>query len=516
MTEHKKEAIRNKFLQCDASGNGRLAFAEFFALLQQGNAEFKKSRAEALFHIADQDLSGEVDFEEFLNFLYADVANQGLFNLEEFASEEDAKNALLSKPVELRQKAARARDPEVQKGSKSWKQMTWKERLSWYNELEKCMFEQTEGDVRSAKAPTKDPTSSKGARGHATQAKSSEKRTAATYKTCQRSEHEEKTSATVSPFAAAMHALPVKKTFAVSQMSQSALVNYSLDESDFDFVGDDKKGMMQLEAFKEDLCTAEGLGESIHVEKFLAKGTAGWVFLTSDAQTGSKLAMKAIRMTQARTGAKEWYVSKLLRTAGIADVVLTREEVRVLDRDQATPTVRQQLQAAGPVQYYVCMFQDLMPWGTLEDLARSGDLSPEIMFIVAKTLAAMHAAGIQHRDIKPEHIMLEMDHDEVVGAKLCDLGSASLGESSAARQDDVRRFGITLFSVATGEGWTHNRLIHEHSEALVGRLAAVVEDTQDAALKRLPDILKSILCDGMEMSAVASLIDEVGREYDSS
>merc|ERR1712226_1405739 len=106
----------------------------------------------------------------------------------------------------------------------------------------------------------------------------------------------------------------------------------------------------------------------------------------------------------------------------------------------------------------------------------------------------MHANNVQHKDVKPENIMLQMDNDEqVTAAKLCDFGSATIGDNEKGRKDDIRRFGVTLFSVATGEGWTKNRLIHADHDDLVGRLADEVRGSGDSTMERLPDILKQIL-----------------------
>merc|ERR1712039_351366 len=109
------------------------------------------------------------------------------------------------------------------------------------------------------------------------------------------------------------------------------------------------------------------------------------------------------------------------------NVVFTDEMVYVLAKSDAPKVIGDAMQTAGPVPYCMCMIQELMPWGTLEDLAKEGELSPAIMFMcledVAETLALMHAKRVQHRDIKPENIMLQMgDNDTVCAAKICDFG----------------------------------------------------------------------------------------------
>merc|ERR1719426_170862 len=101
--------------------------------------------------------------------------------------------------------------------------------------------------------------------------------------------------------------------------------------------------------------------------------------------------------------------------------------------------------------------------------------------------------------------MLQMDDENddgeetVTSAKLCDFGSAQIGNDSNSCWDDIRRFGVTLFSVATGEGWTKNRLIREKHENLVSRLKLAVEGSEDPTMKMLPEILEKILGGSMQM-----------------
>merc|ERR1711959_612777 len=109
---------------------------------------------------------------------------------------------------------------------------------------------------------------------------------------------------------------------------------------------------------------------------------------------------------------------------------------------------------------------------------------------VASTLAAMHERNVQHRDVKPENVLVEMQQGKLVAAKLCDFGSAEIGDNAAGRADDVRRFGVTMFSLATGESWTKQRLIHEKHDQLISRLRAAVDGTSNKAFRSLPDVLQ--------------------------
>jgi len=522
--------LRAAFKACDVSNTGRLSFDEFFALLKKGNPRFEEPQAQDLFEKADEDMSGEVDFDEFVEYIFNNKTLDRVFKLEASASEEEAKQCLMNKPGPIRAAASKS----VKDAGGDWRAMTWKERLEVAKDLEK---EASEDSVARTKgAPTVDATSSSAARRPDRNKPKNLQTVAPSPKSAKREKpvaavaerrQEAKTVAAAvggGGMASLLGAKPgglagsVNK-FAIADMSQTALVDYSLQEEDLDFAGNNADIKSDLAAFKDYLKTADSPLSRLNIIKFIAKGTAGWVFLCEDKTTGARCAMKLIRMTQARSGIKEWYCSKVLTSDAVSNVVFTDETVQVVQRSSATDVIKDQIAKARPVNYFMAMIQELMPWGTLEDLAKEGELSPEIMFEcledVAKTLAVMHANGLQHRDVKPENIMLQMnDQDEVLAAKLCDFGSAQVGTEAASMQDDIRRFGVTLFSVATGEGWTKNRLIREKHDALVARLTTAVQDSSDPSLQRLPKVLEQILSGSMTMAQVATVMEELDSAYD--
>jgi serine/threonine protein kinase len=211
------------------------------------------------------------------------------------------------------------------------------------------------------------------------------------------------------------------------------------------------------------------------------------------------------------------YISKLLRKWGVANVVFTDEHAYVMARDGAPLLIDQQLQDAGPCQYYMCLLQEFMSSGTLEDLAQAGGLSLAMMFKamedIAATLNEMHAHSVQHLDVKPENVMLVMKDSGIVAAKLCDLGRAEVGNNAKNRRDDVRRFGITLYSVAAGENWTQSRLLRADHSTLVSQLSEMVEDSKSDAVRRLPGVLDKLLNTQAEMSEAYAMIKELRQAY---
>jgi serine/threonine protein kinase len=300
-----------------------------------------------------------------------------------------------------------------------------------------------------------------------------------------------------------------KKGHYIADMTQSQLVDYSVTADDLRFARGYPEAEGELEALKEYLKTVGPPTDSLDITKYIAKGTAGWVFIAEWKATKQRVAMKLIRMTQVRTGLREWYISKILKKAGLPNIVFTAEDLFVIPKDESPQVIAEQLTNAGPVGYYVCLCQDFMSDGTLEGLVEKG-LSAEMMFKaledVAQTLADMHANDVQHRDVKPENVLVEMKDGEIVAAKLCDFGSAELGDNEKGRADDVRRFGITVFALATGEMWTKNRLIREEHKNLIHRLEMMVLTCEIPAMQQLPALLRSIFNDKPTMADIADSI----------
>jgi hypothetical protein len=531
-TDAKKEELQKAFKEYDSSGDGRLIFEDFMALLRRGNKDFKEAQAETLFEICDQDMSGTVDFDELVEFIFNRSNMDKLFIIETKSDEEEAKQILLGKPAPVRRAASKA----VKQRGDDWGKMTWRERLEVLLEIEKG---ELEGDqmMRSMRAPLKDPSCTlkvpkrkpHADKGSEKSPKSPMKEQADRPKTAEQRRKSvldvDKPATKPTPATVSGGLPPALKQgkFGIAEMSQVELVNYSLQSDDLSFAGRSADVRKELMGFRDYLCTAGSPLDDVDVLKYIAKGTAGWVFLCENKETKNKCAMKFIRMTQARSGIKEWYCSKVVRNLtdrnGEQNIVFTDEKVHVLQRSTAPDIIKEQLANAGPVDFYLAMTQELMPWGTLEDLEKEGELSPEVMFKcledVSVTLAMMHANGLQHRDVKPENIMLVMDDDDtVVSAKLCDMGSAMVGNEPGSCEDDIRRFGVTLFSVATGEGWLANRLIRAKHEDLVARLTEAVEGSSDPTMLKLPQYLEQILSGKMTMEDIAQLMSDLADNYD--
>jgi hypothetical protein len=506
MAKEDEGKFKDAFTLFDKNGDGTLEFDEFLALLRLGDENFAEDEARTLFGICDKDKNGHIDFQEFVEYLcsespttqqkeFKELVNAQIAEEEdedpEAAAEEEAKTIVLSKSLALRTDASKA----LKESGGDWRKLTWRERLEAILALEESLEEEevvkpghshlahmrTQPDLTHTKLNDRSGPLSQ--------------------------EVEMKHAASISP-------ADVKKpkTKPLAEKSQEELVDYSIHKYDLTFAGRDPDAVETLVNFKEHLKTAGDPMELVHVTKYIAKGTAGWVFLAEYKSSGSVVAMKLIRMTQAISGIKEWYVSKLLRDAGVKNVVYTAEKVCVLSRELAPPIIEEELRNAGPVPFYVCLLQDFMNGGTLEGLVEKGKMTPRMMFKaledVASTLAVMHSKSVYHKDVKPENVLVDMHHDSVVAAKLCDFGSAEIsGNAKDNSADDIRRFGVTLFSLATGEGWTKNRLIREKHENLIKRLAEAVKTKEPKEIMSdLPEALEQILSGKLTMAQVAEMM----------
>jgi serine/threonine-protein kinase len=178
------------------------------------------------------------------------------------------------------------------------------------------------------------------------------------------------------------------------------------------------------------------LGAAYAIERELGGGGMSRVFVADEASLGRKVVVKVLRSDLAEGLSAERF----------------KREVRVAARLQHPHIVP--LLAAGEltggVLYYT---MPLVEGESLRDrLTREDGLPLEasiaIMRDVSSALAYAHRAGIVHRDVKPENILLSHG-----GAVVADFGIAkAISASRAADGDDAERRSITLTSAGTSLG----------------------------------------------------------------
>ncbi len=200
------------------------------------------------------------------------------------------------------------------------------------------------------------------------------------------------------------------------------------------------------------------------VEARLARGGMSCVYSAVDLRLDRLVAVKVMDRALARDPV---FVDRFAREARTAARLSHVNAVAV--HDQGT--------AAGPDGPVVFLVMELVRGRTLRDLLRErGPLPPDeatsLLEPVLAALAAAHRAGLVHRDVKPENVLLS--DDGVV--KVADFGLArAVAATTAATQDglvlgtaayvapeqvsrgaadarsDVYSAGIVLYEMLTGE-----------------------------------------------------------------
>jgi len=182
----------------------------------------------------------------------------------------------------------------------------------------------------------------------------------------------------------------------------------------------------------EDTLVGTTLSESYVIERILGEGGMGRVYLASHTRIpGKRFAIKALHEEFAR---HDEALARFKREAEAGALVNHPQVVAVQDMGTA-PDGR---------PFIVTEFLD---GEELHDrIERSGALTPTeavpIFLQVCSALAAAHAQGVIHRDVKPENIFLVGGGPDLVNAKLLDFGISRLADSG--------RQALTAAGIALG------------------------------------------------------------------
>src|SRR5215475_14327121 len=167
--------------------------------------------------------------------------------------------------------------------------------------------------------------------------------------------------------------------------------------------------------------TSAIIGESIahyQIESLIGVGGMGEVYLARDEQLGRKVALKFL---PERLTANNMQLSRFKSEARAASALNHPNILTVYE-----------ISTDGNRQFIATEFIEgvtLRAW--LADGRMNLCAALEIAVQVASALAAAHEAGVVHRDVKPENIMLRPDGY----AKVLDFGIAKLAEEGRARED---------------------------------------------------------------------------------
>jgi eukaryotic-like serine/threonine-protein kinase len=151
----------------------------------------------------------------------------------------------------------------------------------------------------------------------------------------------------------------------------------------------------------------------------LGQGGMSNVYLTEDVRTGRFVALKLLAP---RVSADETYRLRLLREAHVIASVRHRNITAIYEADQFQD------------QPYIAM--EFVAGETVADMLCRGRVAPaqavRIAAEAASALAAAHAAGVVHRDIKSSNIMIQPSGD----VKVMDFGLAKFEEIEGQPEDE--------------------------------------------------------------------------------
>ena len=170
------------------------------------------------------------------------------------------------------------------------------------------------------------------------------------------------------------------------------------------------------------------LGGRFAVEEPIGEGGMGAVYSGVDRSTGARVAIKVVQATSSRTLDA---LRRFVREAGAAASVTHPAVVRMLEvgvSDDGLLFQVQELVDGEPLARAA-----RRPWSA-RDAARLGA-------VLSGALAAAHAAGVVHRDVKPDNVMLTGD---APGLKLLDFGIAKLYDAVARSDDAMTRTGVIV------------------------------------------------------------------------
>jgi len=160
---------------------------------------------------------------------------------------------------------------------------------------------------------------------------------------------------------------------------------------------------------------------------------------------------------------------------------------------------------------YICLTQELMNRGTVQDWMDNDNLLPggllSVMQNVAAGLAFLHSNGATHNDIKPENVMLHQetaDERAPVVVKLGDLGCCAKSDDTDA---DYWQYGMTAFCMVTGEKFgsrKHRKELEGEFCDECGTILAIgtTEGTIGSSLLKVPDILRGVFAKDLSMAVV--------------
>ncbi|MGQ3056799.1 MAG: protein kinase domain-containing protein [Nevskia sp.] len=124
-----------------------------------------------------------------------------------------------------------------------------------------------------------------------------------------------------------------------------------------------------------------------------------------------------------------------------------------------------------------CPAGSLQEWFTAQGGIDSVPFATRIDLIIqiADALAAVHAVGVLHKDLKPANIFVVIDDDGRPTIRLADFGASGLHDSAFLQRLEITRAGFTQM-LDTGSGNAAGTLLYLAPEVAAGQPATVKAD----------------------------------------
>ncbi len=237
------------------------------------------------------------------------------------------------------------------------------------------------------------------------------------------------------------------------------------------------------------------VGERYKLVRKIGEGGLAAVWEAEHLTLGSRIAVKFLH----RTGPMQSEPSqRFLREARVAASVRHRNVVEIVDFGFAE----------GEIPYMVMEFLEGRSLGAyLEEKGRLPfDEAARIIAGTLRGLAAVHAAGLVHRDIKPDNVFLVDDPEEGFYPKLVDFGLSrragrsdmtaegtlmgtpqymspeqAMGQTDLDARADIYAVGVVLYELVSG-------IVPFDSDSLADILTSVVHTPPKPLRELVPDV----------------------------
>jgi eukaryotic-like serine/threonine-protein kinase len=174
---------------------------------------------------------------------------------------------------------------------------------------------------------------------------------------------------------------------------------------------------LRFKSGKQDSLIGKVIKGRYRVIQKLGEGGMGTVYLAEQVAVSRKVALKWLHSDYARD---EEFVRRFRQEAKLAAALNHRNVVTIFDFDQADDD-----------SLYIVM--EYVDGTNLADVLREGPIeirrALRMAVQIAEGLAAAHRAGVIHRDVKPENVMVVGREEDI---KLMDFGISRLRDTGGA------------------------------------------------------------------------------------